>query len=148
MRGFSQRLGLVLSIAAGASCAVLHIATFVTAVPIFWLILPVALLAGLVFCSEQAGTQRSRALISIKGMGLLNAVLLAYVVLTYWHVLRANGWTSNVSVVDGGYVAMQHGHVIRTITEHEYRMFATLWARAGSALMAMMVSVGLTHLSD
>jgi hypothetical protein len=144
----SKRFGRTLSIAAGAICVVMHLSTFFTVVPVAWLLLPLPLMAGVVLCSEVTGTQRRPGLISTKGMGLVNLLLLVYVVLTYVYVLRANGWTSNVSVLNGQYVAVYRGRVIRTITEHEYRMFPTLWTRAGSAFVGIMASLGLTRLSN
>jgi len=45
---------------------------------------------------------------------------------------------SSVAVVDGRYVSMYKEHVIRNISEQEYRMFPNLWTRVMSAWMAMM----------
>ena len=138
----------MLAIAACSVCLVLHLTTFVTVVPVFWLMIPFGLTAGVVICSEAAGIQRKNALISAHGMGLVNALLLVYAVLTYACVLWTNGWTSNVSVLNGQYVAMYHGRVTRTITAHEYGMFPTLWTRAMSAVGGTIASAGITHLSD
>jgi hypothetical protein len=150
MHLFLDRLGCALYIAAAAICAVLHVATFIAIIPPIWVLPPFALTFGAVFCAQafkseqrlKAPTARNRTTV---GLTFVGYTLLIYAVLTFVYFYRTTGGASSVTTVDGHYVSMYKSRIIRTITEHEYRMFPNLWTRVMSAWIAMMAVFSLMH---
>ena len=65
-------------------------------------------------------------------------ILLIYAIGCFVYDYKTTGGATSVAIVDGQYVSMQKEHVIRAITENEYRMFPNLWTRVMSAWIAMM----------
>ncbi len=76
---------------------------------------------------------------------MVGFMLLVYAVLTFVYFYRTTGGASSVTIVDGQYVSMSKSRIIRTITEHEYRMFPNLWTRVMSAWIGMMAVFGLMY---
>jgi hypothetical protein len=142
---FIDRLTFALCIAAGVVCVVLHVATFVAVIPPIWVLLPFALMFGAVLCIKAAGSERRFARPTMRA-GLLSAGLLLYAVLTFVHFYRITGGASSVNMLDGQYVSMYKGHVIRTITEQEYHMFPNLVARVMSSWIGMMSALVLAQM--
>jgi uncharacterized membrane protein len=147
VRGFLGRLGLALCIAAGAICALLHVATFITMVPPVWVLPSFALLFGAVLCAQAAKAER-RFKSPARNWTLFGFALFVYAVLTFVYFYRTTGGASSVNIVDGQYVSMYKGRIIRTITEHEYRMIPNLWTRVMSAWISMMAFFGLMQFSS
>jgi hypothetical protein len=137
MRRALDRLGLALCVAAGAICLVLHVGSFLTIVSLIWIILPFVLLAGAILCNK-AVYPKPRFALRFDKVAQLGWVLLIYAICTFIYFYRTTGGATSVAIVDGHYVSMCRDHVIRTITEHEYRMFPNLWTRVMSAWIAMM----------
>ena len=106
-------------------------------VSLMWLIPPLFVLAGAILCARAVEPRLRRPLrmdkVSVVGFGLL-----AYAILLFIYFYKTTGGASSVAVVDGQYVSKYKDHVIRTISEQEYRMFPNLWTRAMSVWMAMM----------
>jgi hypothetical protein len=144
VRSFLGKLGLALSITGGTVCAVLHLATFVTIVPLVWILIPFALLFCSVLCAQAFKTSLRYRRPTGKWTRL-GLVMLVYAVLIFIYVYRTTGGVSSVSIVDGKYVAMNKDQIIRTLTESEYRMFPNLWMRVISAWIGMMAVFSLTQ---
>jgi membrane protein implicated in regulation of membrane protease activity len=138
------RLGLTLCTAAAGLCGSLHLATFVTIVAFLWLLPAFFLLFSAVLCAK--GVESDARLRRPSGiLAWLGVVLLVYAVLTFVYFYRTTGGASSVSIVNGEYVSMYKGQILRTITEQEYRMFPNLWVRVMTAWMAMMAVAGLAQ---
>src|ERR1035438_8780791 len=83
---FLDRLGCALCIACGAICAVLHVATFITMVPLVWVLPPFALMFGVALCAWAFRSElriktpaaRNRTMIRLRLVGF---ALLVYAVL-------------------------------------------------------------------
>ena len=93
-----KRLAIKLSLATGAFCAALHVATFVTMIPLGWVILPFALL----FSSALLGhtTSSEQRLKRPRGnLRLLSHGLLAYAFMTFIYVYTTTDGASSVSIV-------------------------------------------------
>ncbi len=71
-------------------------------------------------------------------VALLGWVLLIYGVLTFIYFYKMTGGATSVNIVNGQYVSMSKDHVIRPISEEEYRMIPNLWTRVMSAWIGMM----------
>jgi hypothetical protein len=147
VRRFFQRVGFAFIIAAAGISILLHIATFVTAVPPVWLLPSFGLVFGGVACSKPAGGHPPLVLPSPR-TGLLSIVLFAYAALTFVYVYRMTGGATSVKILDGQYVSMYQDRVISTISEHEYRWFPSLWTRVMSAWLGMVALLGLTNLAE
>jgi hypothetical protein len=122
---FFERLGITLCVAAGAICVVLHLATFVTVIPLPWILLPFASMFGAVLAIKAAGAD-TRFAPPTGRAGVLVGALFLYGVFSFVCFYRTTGGASSVRIQDGQYVSMYKSHVIRTITEEEYRMFPNL----------------------
>src|ERR1700733_9677017 len=132
-----NRLGFALCALATVVCTLLHVGTFVTTLSPFWVLPAFFFVAGAVLCARtvQANTRYATP----EGrVALVGWILLVYAVLTFVYFYKITGGASSVAIVDGQYVSMYKSHVIKTITEHEYRMFPNLWTRVMSAWIAMM----------
>jgi hypothetical protein len=137
MRRALDRLGFALCVGAAVVCVVLHVATFVTVVSLMWIIPPFFLVAGAILCARVVDP-RSRLAPRFDKTALVGWVLLIYGVCTFIYFYRTTGGASSVGVVDGQYVSKYKDHVIRSITEAEFRRFPNLWARVMSAWIGMM----------
>jgi hypothetical protein len=139
MRQFARRLGYALSLAGGMICAVLHLATFVTIVPLVFSVLPFIPLAGAAVSGQVVKSEWVRATPD-RNWKLSCLALFTYAAMTfvYWYYITEGA--SSVDIVDGHYVSMYKGAIIRTITEQEYRMFPNLWVRVMSAGMGTMAA--------
>lgn len=137
MRSALDKLGFALCALALAICIVVHVGSFVGVVSLIWVIPPFILLAGAVLCSRVV-QPRLRLPLRIDKVSLVGFGLLAYSILLFVYFYKTTGGASSVAVVDGQYVSMYKEHVIRSITEQEYRMFPNLWTRVMSAWLAMM----------
>jgi hypothetical protein len=132
MRETLCRLGFLLCAGTIVICAVLHCATFLTIIPPVWILPAFPLFMGVVLCAKALESGR-RIAIPRTSLGFVCCALLVYAVFTFVYFYRTTGGTSSVGIVDGQYVAGSKGHVIRIITEYEYRMFPNLWIRVMSA---------------
>src|SRR5215469_4242323 len=141
MRDILDKLGFALCLLALAICIVVHVGSLVGFVSLIWVIPPFILLAGAVLCSRVV-QPRLRLPLRIDTVSLVGFGLLAYSILLFIYFYKTTGGASSVAVVDGRYVSMNKGHVIRNITEQEYRMFPNLWTRVMSAWLAMMAVFG------
>jgi hypothetical protein len=137
VRGTLDKVGFALAVLALAVCIVLHVGSFLGIVSPMWLIPPFFGLAGAVLCSR-AVEPRLRLPLRTDKVSLVGFGLLAYAILLFVYFYKTTGGASSVAVVDGQYVSKYKDHVIRTITEQEYRMFPNLWTRVMSAWMGMM----------
>jgi hypothetical protein len=137
MRGALNGLGFALCVGAAAMCLVLHVATFLTIISLVWIVPPFLLVAGAVLCSK-AVEPRPRLDLRADKVTLLGWVILIYAVLTFVYFYKTTGGASSVGIVDGQYVSQYKDHVIRVITEGEYRMFPNLLTRVMSAWIGMM----------
>jgi hypothetical protein len=137
VRSTLDKLGFALCALALAICIVVHAGSFVGVVSLIWVIPPFILLAGAVLCSRVV-QPRLRLPLRIDKVSLVGFGLLAYSILLFVYFYKTTGGASSVAVVDGQYVSMYKEHVIRSITEQEYRIFPNLWTRVMSAWLAMM----------
>ena len=137
VRGAVDKLGFALCVLALAICTVVHVGSFVGVVSLIWVIPPFILLAGAVLCSRVV-EPRLRLPLRIDKVSLVGFGLLAYSIILFVYFYKTTGGASSVAVVDGRYVSMYKEHVIRNISEQEYRMFPNLWTRVMSAWLAMM----------
>jgi len=137
MRGALNGLGFTLCVGAAAICLVLHVATFLTIVSLVWIVPAFFLLAGAVLCSRAVEPTPRLALRADK-VALFGWGLLIYAVLTFIYFYKTTGGATSVGIVDGQYVSQYKDHVIRFISEDEYRMFPNLWTRVMSAWIGMM----------
>lgn len=141
---FVGRLGLTLCLATVGLCGALHLATFTTIVPFLWLLPPLFLLFGAVLCAKAVESdvrfRRPSGLLAWLGL-----VLLVYALFTFIYFYSTTGGASSVSIVNGEYVSMYKGHILRTITEREYSMFPNLWVRFMTACMPIMALFALAQ---
>ena len=137
MRRALDKLGSALCFVAVTFCAVLNLATFITTVPLIWIVPPFLLLATAVVCARAARTQM-RSAISKDMLALLGWGLLIYALCTFLYFYKTTGGATSVGIVDGQYVARYKDQVLRTITQKEYEMFPNLWSRVMSAWIGMM----------
>lgn len=137
MRRALNGLGLGLCVSAATICLVLHVATFLTIVSLIWIIPPFLLVAGAVLCSK-AVDPRPRFALRFDKVTVLGWILLIYAICIFIYFYKTTGGASSVAVLDGQYVSKYKDHVIRVITEDEYKMFPNLWTRVTSAWIAMM----------
>ena len=137
MRGTLDKFGFALCVLALGICIVVHVGSFVGIISLIWVIPPFILMAGAVLCSRVV-QPRLRLPIRMDRVSLVGFGLLAYSILLFIYFYKTTGGASSVAVVGGRYVSMYKEHVIRNITEQEYRMFPNLWTRVMSAWMAMM----------
>jgi hypothetical protein len=137
VRDALDKLGFALCILALAVCIVVNVASFVGIVSLIWVVPPFILLAGAVLCSRVV-QPRLRLPLRMDTVSLVGFGLLAYSILLFVYFYKTTGGASSVAIVDGQYVSKSKDHVIRTITEREYRMFPNLWTRVISAWIAMM----------
>jgi hypothetical protein len=107
--------------------------SFVGIISLIWLVPPFILLAGLGVVQPRLRLPIRMDTVSLVGFGLLACSILLFI-----YFCKTTGGASSVAVVDGHYVSMYKEHVIRNITEREYRMFPNLWTRVMSAWLAMM----------
>jgi len=98
------------------------------------------LVAGAVLCSKavESRPRLVRVALHRDKVALLGLVLLVYAVLTFVYFYKTTGGASSVDIVDGQYVSKYTDHVIKAISEGEYRMFPNLWTRVMSAWIGMM----------
>jgi hypothetical protein len=111
-------------------------------VPPVWVLPSFALMFGAVLCTQAAKSER-RFKRPTRNWTLFGFALLVYAILTFVYFYRTTGGASSVSIVDGQYVSMYKSRIIRTITEHEYRMIPNLWTRVMSAWIGMMAVFSL-----
>ena len=137
MQGALNALGFALCVAAVAVCLLLHLATFITIISLVWIVPPFLLVAGAVLCSKAVEPRHHLALRGDK-FALLGWGLLVYAVLTFVYFYKTTAGATSVGIVDGQYVSKYKDHVIRAITEEEYRMFPNLWTRVTSVWVGMM----------
>jgi hypothetical protein len=137
VRSGLDKLGLALCALALAICIVVHVASFVGVISLFWVVPPFILLAGAVLCSRVV-QPRLRLPLRIDTLSLVGFGLLAYSIILFVYFYKTTGGASSVAVLDGRYVSTYKEHVIRNISEQEYRMFPNLWTRVMSAWLAMM----------
>lgn len=82
-------------------------------------------------CALFQGSRTQAPLGSTRGQGrTLGWALLIYALVTFVYFYK--------TIVDGQYVSKYKDHVIRVISEGEYRMFPNLWTRVTSAWIGMM----------
>jgi hypothetical protein len=142
-----RNLGLVLSLMSVGLCALLHVATFITAVPFQLLLVSFALLGGAILCERRvrgAPYRSNSHRIWVSGPArkeaLVGFALLVYAVILFVLLYSATGGASGVGMVDGQYDYLSKGHVIRSITEQEFRMFPTQVVRIMSVWLGMMAT--------
>jgi hypothetical protein len=135
MRSMLHQIGFALCIGTTAICAVLHVATFLTIVPLNWIVLPVFLILGAVICARRVALLSRFSL--HRKLTPLGCALIVYAVLTFGYFYQTTGGASSVGIVDGQYVSKYQGRVIRIVTEREYKCFPNLWTRVMSAWIGM-----------
>jgi hypothetical protein len=146
MQPVARRLGLVLCICLGAFCGILHVATFIATPSPFWIFLSFLFITGIMFCANMVNPQEGVRLPARNwppSLAVGAGLLFAYAILTLVYFYRTTGGADSVEIINGHYVSMSKGHVIRTITEREYRMFPNLWTRVMSAWVGMLSVVGI-----
>ena len=137
IRSGLDKFGLVLCLAAVATCLAVHVATFLTIVSLIWIVPPFLFVAGAVLCSRVVDPRPRFSLPSDK-VAIFGWILLAYAICCFVYDCKTTGGSTSVAIVDGQYVSKYKDQVIRGITENEYRMFPNLWTRVMSAWIAMM----------
>ncbi len=140
VRRFACKIGLALSFAGGVLCAVVHIATFFTMLPLLWMILPaIPLFAAAIFGLAVKSDW------SFKGhpgyWKLLCLATLVYSLMTLVYYIYTTEGASSVGMVDGRYISLYKDRVIRSISEYEFRMFPNLWTRVMTAWLGMLATV-------
>jgi hypothetical protein len=148
-----QTLGFVLCVLTMATCALLHLATFIAPISSLFLlvVVPFALLCGALLCArtlkprqtrEVAIWQRGKVFVTTPAgnAAIVGWILLVYSLALFYYQYKTTGGASSVGVVDGRYVYLDRSNVIRSITESEYKMFPARVARVMSAWIAMMAS--------
>jgi hypothetical protein len=150
MQPVAKRVGFVLCISLGAFCAILHAATFIATLSLYWILPLVLCLFGIICCANMIPkasfsdtndwTHGFNALTTKqpRPLAIAAGLLFLYFILTFVYFYRTTGGASSVAIVDGRYVSMYKSQVIRTITEAEYRIFPSLWTRVISVFVAMM----------
>src|SRR5579859_6670731 len=81
VRRFLGRLGFALCIASGATCVILHIATFIAIIPPVWVLPSFFLMFGAVLCLRAVQSERLFKRIP-RNWTLIGVALLVYAVLT------------------------------------------------------------------
>jgi hypothetical protein len=137
MRTALDKCGLALCVTAAAISLGLHVATFLTIVSLIWIVLPFLLVAGAVLCSRVVDP-KPRFIMPFDKVAMVGWMLLIYAICWFVYQYRTTGGATSVAVVDGQYVSQCKDHVIRVISENDYRMFPNLWTRVMSAWIAMM----------
>jgi hypothetical protein len=130
-----KRIGLTLCLAAITICVVLHLATFVIILSPVWILPGFLLMFAAVVCGTMVHPNR-RLLRPTGKAAVIGSALLIYAVLTFVYDYRTTGGATSVGIVNGQYVSMYKSHVIRPITEYEYRFFPNLWTRVMYAWLA------------
>jgi hypothetical protein len=114
-------------------CLVMHLATFFSTAPLYWIVMPAALLVISDMLRRTTGVAAvpgftfGRAEVGV-GIGLL-----AYAVMMFIYVYRSTGGAASVAVQNGHYVSLYKDRVMKTISHDEFVMFPSLWLRALSA---------------
>jgi hypothetical protein len=137
MRSVLDKLGFILCVVAVAFCLVLHLATFLTAVSLPWIVLPFFLVAGAILCAKGVES-RPRFSLHFDKVTMLGWILLIYAVCCFVYEYKTTGGATSVGIVDGQYVSMYKSQVLRVITQGEYRMFPNLWTRVMTAWIGAM----------
>ena len=137
------RIGLASSIAAVATCAAVHVATFVTIVPPAWGLALVAVMIGVLVFSNAVDSQRPFKKIPRRWLPHLCA-LTVYAIGWFMYYYRVTGGSTGESFLNGQYVAMNGDRVLRVITEQEFRMYPNLWTRVMSAWIGAGAAAILT----
>jgi hypothetical protein len=144
------RMGKILCLAAGTACALLHVASFIRAVPPFLVLVPFFLVCGAILCLRaEIGWWRFLPTLSSMPAGktaVLGAVLLVYSSFLFFHFYRVSGGATSVGTVDGQYVYLSKNTVIRTISEKEYEAFPMGVDRLWTAWMGTMSILCLSSL--
>jgi len=140
MQRYLSKLGVAICTVAGVICAILHFATFITLLPPLWIVPPLALVLGAMIC-----THASKSELSSRDWGRVSLGLLFYAILSFVQYYRATDLATGTSVVNGQYVYMYKSQVIRTITEHEYRIFPNRVTRFMSAWIGMLAVLALNQ---
>jgi hypothetical protein len=133
----AKKFGFTLCLATVAICMILHLATFVMILSPIWILPGVFLIFGAAICAT-AIQPNGRLQTPTGKVAIVGSALMIYAVLTFIYSYRTTGGATSVAIVDGQYVSMYKSHVIRTISEYEYRMFPNLWTRVMTAWIAMM----------
>ena len=117
-----RTLGIAFCFGTIFACAVLHVASFLTILPVLSIVVPVVLLTGAILCASRPGGWRNPPAPRGKS-AVVGWILLIYAVLLFVHFYRGTGGATNVEIVHGQYAYMSKDTVIRPISEVEYRMF-------------------------
>jgi hypothetical protein len=144
-----RKLGIFFAFVTLSACAVLHLFTFITAVPDLSILVPVVPLAGAILCAQQVlpwRTQLRNRAVPRGKTAMVGWVLLAYALILFVYFYRTTGGASSVSIVNGQYFYMYQGHMLRPITQEQYEIFPTEWFRVMSAWMGMMATFCLSSL--
>jgi ABC-type proline/glycine betaine transport system permease subunit len=147
-----RELGILFAFATLSACAVLHILTFLIAVPRLSILVPFLPLLGAALCARQALPWRKArsdraSFVGPKGkMATVGWVLLAYSIVLFAHFYRISGGATGVGIVDGQYVYLNKSNAIQTITEAEYKMFPSQCFRVMTGWMGMVASFCLSSL--
>ena len=137
IRSGLDKLGLVLCVAAVATCLAVHVGSFLTIVSLIWIVPPFLLVAGAVLCSRVVDP-RPRFSMGSDKVAIIGWILLAYAICCFVYDYKTTGGATSVAILDGQYVSKYKDQVIRVISLNEYRMFPNLWTRVMSAWVAMM----------
>lgn len=142
-----RNFGVALCFATLSVSLLLHIASFLGAVPFPFILAPFGFLAGAILCATPNPLRGWQNPPAPKGKtAVIGWVLLAYSVMLFVHFYISSGGASSVGIVDGQYVYMAKNTVIRPITEQEYKMFPAQVARIMSAWIAMMATFCMSAL--
>ena len=140
-------LGIALCFATVSVCLLLHIASFLGAVPFLLILAPIPLLAGAIICATPNPMRGWHNPPPPKGRtAVVGWILLVYSVALFVHFYMSSEGASSVGIVDGRYVYMYQSTVIRAITEKEYKMFPAQVAKIMSAWIAMMATFCMSSL--
>jgi uncharacterized membrane protein len=124
-----------------------HVSTFATIVPPAWLLLPFVLMIGSILCIKAVESRRIPRM-PPASWSISSGLLLAYFLITFAYVYHLTDGATSVNIRDGQYVSMYKDHIIRMITEREYRMFPNLWGCAMSAPIGSTAAAAIGSFRD
>jgi len=149
VRGIACRAGYIASLANIVLCAVAHVATFVTILPpqttfVLFVAFPLAIVG---VAAGRIPWQRDRSWFvpPPRHEQFVSALLLVYALAMWVYFFRKTGGASGADIIQGQYVFTDKARILKTVTEHEYRMLPNLVIRSFTALFGWMsFSVALT----
>ena len=121
----------------------MHLATFFIITPIYWVVLPVALVLVSGMLGRIAGVASSPQL-TFRAEGIVTVGIFMYAVSMFVYVYRSTDEATSVAQQNGEYISLHKDRILRSITDREYLIFPNLWARALTAWFVLLAWLGVT----